>query len=358
MATRCLAPRKSKADMTNTKSTFKTLLVLAMCLCGINSEQAHAQGFVGAAVRTQPKMVKIYGAGGLQGLEAYQSGILVSETGHILTVWSYVLDTDLIAAVLNDGRKFTAELIGADPRLEIAILKIEAEGLDYFDVDESVDLSPGARILTVSNLFNVATGNEPSSVLHGIVSSKTSLNARRGAFKTPYKGPVYILDAIANNPGAAGGALTDHRGRLAGLLGKELKNDQTNTWLNYAVPMSELSTAIDDLIAGRSRPRSQSDDATKPEQPHTLNRMGIVLVPDVLNKTPPFIDFVRPGSSAAKAGIKPDDLILFVNDGMTDSCRTVNNELELIDRIDSLRMLIQRGQELVELEISGEQGTN
>ena len=43
---------------------------------------------------------------------------------------------------------------------------------------------------------------------------------------------------------------------------------------------------------------------------------------------------------------------------MTDSCRTVNNELELIDRIDSLRMLIQRGQELVELEIPGEQGTN
>ena len=178
MATRCLAPRKSKADMTNTKSTFKTLLVLAMCFCGINSERARAQGFVGAAVRTQPKMVKIYGAGGLQGLEAYQSGILVSETGHILTVWSYVLDTDLIAAVLNDGRKFTAELIGADPRLEIAILKIEAEGLDYFDVDESVDLSPGARILTVSNLFNVATGNEPSSVLHGICLLYTSPSPR------------------------------------------------------------------------------------------------------------------------------------------------------------------------------------
>lgn len=344
--------------MNRFKNIALTLLAISAFWMSGAVQQINAQDFVGAAVRTQPKMVKIYGAGGLQGLEAYQSGFLVSDAGHILTVWSYVLDTDLIAAVLSDGRKFTAELIGVDPRLEIAILKIEAEGLDFFDVKQAVDLAPGARILTVSNLFNVATGNEPSSVLHGIVSGKTSLNARRGAFKTPYKGPVYILDAIANNPGAAGGALTDHRGRLAGLLGKELKNDQTNTWLNYAIPMGELAEAIDDLIAGRTRPRSLNNDVTKPEQPHTLNRMGLVLIPDVLNKTPPFIDFVRPGSSAAKVGIKPDDLILFVNDGMTDSCRTVNNELELIDRIDSLRLLIQRGQDLIELEIPGEQGTN
>ena len=55
-------------------------------------------------------------------------------------------------------------------------------------------------MLAFSNLFGVATGDEPASVLHGIVAAKTRLEARRGVFETPYKGPVYIVDAMTNNP--------------------------------------------------------------------------------------------------------------------------------------------------------------
>jgi serine protease Do len=64
--------------------------------------------FAPVVKQVQPRMVKIYGAGGPRGLEAYQSGFLISSDGHILTVWSYVLDADLITAVLDDGRRFTA----------------------------------------------------------------------------------------------------------------------------------------------------------------------------------------------------------------------------------------------------------
>ena len=64
----------------------------------------------------QSKVVKIYGAGGFRGLEAYQSGLVISAEGHVLTVWSYVLDTDFLTATLSDGRKFDARLVGADPR--------------------------------------------------------------------------------------------------------------------------------------------------------------------------------------------------------------------------------------------------
>ena len=53
---------------------------------------------------------------------------MISPEGHILTVWSYVLDTDYITATLADGRKFEAKLLGADPRLEVAVLKIDAAG--------------------------------------------------------------------------------------------------------------------------------------------------------------------------------------------------------------------------------------
>ena len=299
----------------------------------------------------QPKIVKIYGAGGIRGLESYQSGFLISPQGHILTVWSYVLDTDFVRVTLDDGRRYEATLLGADPRLEIALLKIDAEDLAFFDWQQSLIPDTGARVLAFSNLFGVATGDEASSVLHGNVAAKTQLSARRGAFESTYQGPVLVLDAITNNPGAAGGALTDARGTLIGLLGKELRSSLTNTWLNYAIPMQELATSIDDILAGRLAARRENDSARRPTDPLTLESLGIILIPNVLPKTPPFIDQIRSGSPADRAGLKPDDLVLFVNDRLAASSRTLRDELGYVDRIDEVRLTVQRGQDLLELRL-------
>jgi serine protease Do len=299
----------------------------------------------------QPKIVKIYGAGGVRGLEAYQSGILISAEGHVLTMWSYVLDTDFITVVLDDGRRFQAQLAGADPRTEIAVLKIEAQALPHFELASSVEMSVGARVLAFSNLFGVATGNEPASVLHGHVAARTSLSARRGAFETPYRGSVYVLDAMTNNPGAAGGALTNQRGQLAGLLGKELRNSLDNTWLNYAIPIEDLRDAVADIQAGKVRPRLAKETDRKPLQPVTLSLLGIVLIPDVLAQTPPFVDHIAPDSPAEEAGLQPDDMILFVNDHMTRSAKELKDELTYIDRIDEVRLMVQRGQQLLEFSL-------
>jgi S1-C subfamily serine protease len=300
----------------------------------------------------QPKIVKIYGAGGLQKLEAYQSGFLISAEGHVLTAWSYVLDTDYVTVTLDDGRKYQGQYIGHDPLTEIAVLKIDALELPHFDLHQAVELKQGAPVLAFSNLYGVATGDEPASVLHGVMSVRTSLTARRGAFDTLYQGDVYVLDAMTNNPGAAGGALTDTGGNLAGFLGKELRNSQNNTWLNYAIPISELVGPVDDIIAGRLRPRDPDDNARRALEPVTLAMLGVTLVPDVLAKTPPFVDRVRPDSPAEKAGMRPDDLVLFVNNQIVASCAALEDELTYIDRLDKVRIVVQRDQELVELEMT------
>lgn len=328
------------------------LTILFIIAGSLNAIQGADFSVVSAGV--QPKMVKIYGAGGIRGLEGYQSGFLISPQGHVLTVWSYVLDTDYITVTLDDGRKFQGEIVGADPRLEIAVLKIDTDGLEHFKLGEAVGVNTGSRILAFSNLYKIATGDEPNSVLHGIVAATTPLNARRGAFKTTYKGPVYILDAITNNPGAAGGALTTRNGELAGLLGKELRNSQNGTWLNYAVPISELTAAIEDIIAGRTRPRSLDDNVIRPDVPHTLKTLGIRMVPDVLTKTPPFVDSLAANSEAEKKGLRPDDLILYINDRRVDSCATLRSELELIDQIDDVTLVLQRDDELIEIVLQGE----
>jgi len=304
-----------------------------------------------ALEQTQPKVVKIYGAGGFRGMEPYQSGILVSGEGHILTVWSYVLDTDEITATLSDGRKFDAKLLGADPRLEIAVLKIEAEGLPCFDLAEAAEIESGARVLAFSNLFGVATGNEAASVQHGGVSVKTPLHARRGVFSSVYRGEVYVLDAVTNNPGAAGGALVTRRGRLVGILGKELRNSQNNTWLNYAMPIGQLRESVEAIRAGRFVAERPEEPAGKPARPLELSLLGIVLVPDVLERTPPYVDLVRPGSPAAEAGIRPDDLILLVGDRLIQSCKALQEELGMIDFEDPVKLTVLRGQEFHEITV-------
>ena len=340
--------------MLNTHRITAAATVVGAALCLLVSAQvstAQLGALPRANARTQDKMVKVYGVGGRRGLESYQSGFLITEDGHFLTAWSYVLDTDTVTAVLNDGRRFDATLVGADPRLEIAVMKLEAEGLSFFALDEAVELTPGSPVLAFSNLYSIAVGNEPSSLLHGIVSAVTRLSARRGTYETPYDGPIYLLDAMTNNAGAAGGVLTDYEGRLAGILGKELRSADADIWINYALPINEVRDSVNAILAGESRPRSESSRRL-PEESITLASLGLVLLPNVVPKTPPYVDQITPDSPAARAGLRPDDLIIIVSDRVIQSRSELEEELTYIDRLDAVTLTVQREQSIIEVRLA------
>ena len=74
-------------------------------------------------------------------------------------------------------------------------------------------------------------------------------------------------------------------------------------------------------------------------------------MPDVLPKTPPFIDRVAANSAAHRAGLRPDDLVLLVNDHVVGSCKLLLEELSFVDRLDAIRITVQRGQELIEVTL-------
>ena len=336
------------------------IVLIAMLLTGpVDSLKAASAGqravsgspIVKTIDQVQPAIVKIYGAGGFRGMEAYQSGLLISPNGHILTGWSYVLDTDYITIAMDDGSKFEAELLGADPWLEVAVLKIDATALPCFDLRRAVEVEAGTRVLAFSNLFGVATGNERASVQHGVVSVRTNVEARRGVFQTPYDGPIYVLDAVTNNPGAAGGALVTYGGELVGMLGKELRNARNNTWLNYAIPIDQLSESVDQILAGKFVARQDETPDDKPDRGLNLSMLGIVLVPDVVQRTPPYVDQVRRGSAAATAGIRPDDLVVLLGDRLIQSCKALRAELEYIDYEDQITLTVLRAQELLEFAL-------
>jgi len=329
--------------------------VLTFCF---HAFSVHASSLVEIIDQTQPKIVKIYGAGGFHDMESYQSGILISPDGHILTAFSYVLDTDTITTVLSDGRHFEAKLLGADPRLDAAVLKIDATGLPCFDLAKAPKAEAGTRILAFSNLFGVAMGNEPVSVQKGTIAVVTRLDARRGAFETPYRGPVFVVDVTTNNPGAAGGALVNREGELLGMLGKELRNAQNNTWLNYAVPIAEIRPSVEEIRAGRFVARREKESDKKPAHSLDLASLGIRLIPDVLERTPPYIDFVMLGSPAERAGIRPDDLILLLGDRLVQSCKILASDLEYVDYEDTIKLTVQRGQDLIEVSLRSSAALN
>jgi serine protease Do len=320
---------------------------LLLVIVGLSPAAAQPPSREGVVREVQQRVVKVYGAGGLSGLEAYQSGFLVSPEGHVATVWSYVLDVDPIV-VLDDGRRFEAKIVGFEPKLELAVLKIDQTDLPFFRMTDDSSADPGSPVLVVSNLFSIASGNEPASVMQGYISAESILDGRRGTFKSVYNGPIYVLDVVTSNPGAAGGAVADVRGNLLGMIGKELRDERTGVWLNYAVPTRVIRGAIGDIVAGRVTTENRDENSKlSPEMAASLEKLGIVMVPNVLEKTPAFIDAIAPGSPAATAGLQSDDLILLIAGTRIDGQRSVIEILQTIDARDPISMTVQRDRQVV-----------
>src|SRR5262249_45165927 len=167
---------------------------------------------------------------------------------------------------------------------------------------------------------------EPVSGEGGVVAAYARLYGRIGIFEAPFTGHVYVIDAITNNPGAAGGALTTQKGELLGIIGKELRNELTNTWINYAVPINAsvtLRLPPDDerkepwdrtvSIADIVRAKEKDKTAPKREKVEGGGYLGITFVPKVVDRTPAYVEEIDLNSPAAKAGLKPDDLVVYLN---------------------------------------------
>src|SRR5262245_32626926 len=206
--------------------------------------------FTELAEKTNKKLVKLFGAGGFSRLNNFGTGITISPDGHILTVASQLLDTSELVVHIYDGQRLKAQVLVDEPELDATIVKIRVEGknieepnglnLDYFDFAAAAK-RPRAEVgdwaLALSNTFEIALRDEPLSLQRGVVMAYTKLAGRRGVFEFPYTGDVYIVDAITNNPGAAGGALINRKGQLLGIIGREIKNTLSDTWMNYAIPV-------------------------------------------------------------------------------------------------------------------------
>lgn len=296
------------------------------------------------------KLVKLYGSGGFRGLNSYGTGVVVSPDGYVLTAASPLLDTAELRVHLSDGRRYLAKVVVTELELDAALLKIEnVEDLPYFDLSKAEVLpqaQTGDLVFAFSNQFQIATRDEPMSVQRGVIASYGKLHGKRGIFDAAYKGDVYVVDAITNNPGSAGGALTTRRGELIGLVGKELRNSLSDTWINYAVPIQVLASFVEKGRKGEYKPIVRQKPTAGEKGFH-----GIVLVPDVVERTPPFVEDTMPGSPAAKAGLRPDDLIVYV-DG--EKIVSIKEFKEIVDQSrpgTTFKLEVRRGDRLMTVDL-------
>jgi S1-C subfamily serine protease len=336
----------------------------ALCLLLMAMTLQAQQSFTPVAAEVNKKMVKLFGAGGFKGLPSYGTGILVSPKGYILTVNNHILATSDLSVHLYDGRFYHAKVLAKEPELDVALLKIDedVDELPCFDfaAASSRPLAMAADwILAFSNQFKIATRDEPMSVQRGVIAAHAELRGRRGVFNAPFTGEVYFLDVIACNPGAAGGIITNRKGELLGILGRELKNTLSDTWINYAVPIQaraeiqrddktvnvDIPTFVKEAMAGTYK---QSEKRVKVERG---GYHGIMLVPNVVGATPPYVDEVMPGSPAARAGLQPDDLIVYVDGELIPNIKEFREFMKGVGPGMEVKLEVQRGSKLHSLKL-------
>lgn len=322
------------------------------------------QPFTPVAAEVNKKLVKLFGAGGFKGLPSYGTGILVSPKGDILTCNNHILSTTDLKIHVYDGRFYQGRVVAREPELDMALIRIDGDVdfLPYFDIAKAAAqpiAEPGDWVLAFSNQFKIATRDEPMSVQRGVIAAHAELRGRRGIFDAPFAGEVYFIDAIANNPGAAGGAIVNRKGELLGVIGRELKNTLSDTWINYAIPVQtkveilrdekltklDVATFVKEAIAGTYK---QSEKRVKADRG---GYHGIVLVPNAVGVTPPYVEEVLPESPAAQAGLRPDDLVVYIDGELVPSIKIFRDIMKQVGPGTEVKLDLQRGNKLVSVKL-------
>ncbi len=221
------------------------------------------------------------------------SGVIVSEDGYLVTNYHVVKNANEIAVALWDNRIFEARVIGSDPDTDLAVLKIEADGLDAAAFADSDKVRPGDVVLAIGNPFGLS-----QTVTHGIVSATGRSGLDVSAIEN------FIQTDAPVNEGSSGGALINTLGQVVG-INTAMLNKHGAQGINFAIPANAARLIMEEirkhgkvlrgwLGLAMWNPSYQIRGIQKPDQ-------GVLVLG------------VYEGTPAARAGIKVGDVITAVN---------------------------------------------
>lgn len=228
--------------------------------------------------------------------EASGSGVIIDSSGVILTNNHVVAGADEVTVQLADGREFVATDIKTDPRSDVAVIKIDAEGLTPAAIGNSDKAQVGDWVLAIGSPFGL-----DATVTAGIVSAKhrgPNINEREG----------FIQTDAAINPGNSGGPLVNLYGQVIGINTAISSRGGGNDGVGFAIPINMAMWVADQLMETGAVQRSYLGVGIQPMTDALADQFGVeprqgTLVNRVFEDTP-----------ADKAGLKVGDIIVSVND--------------------------------------------
>jgi len=200
-----------------------------------------------------------------------------------------------VKVALNDGREFTARVVGKDPKSDIAVLKIDAEALPALDLADSDTLEVGDVVLAIGNPFGVG-----QTVTSGIISATS-----RGSLGLDYEDMIQTDAAI--NPGNSGGALVDAEGRLIGINTAILSRSGGNQGIGFAVPVNLARSVMESLVKDGRVVRGFMGVNIQDLTPALVREFN------VKESSGALVAAVTPKSPAEKAGLRDGDIITEFN---------------------------------------------
>ncbi len=262
------------------------------------------------------------------------SGVIVSASGYILTNNHVVESADEIEVFLNDSRHARAKVIGSDPDSDIALLKIELDRLPIIVLGNSDSLQVGDQVLAIGNPFGVG-----QTVTGGIVSALGRNQLGINTFEN------FIQTDAAINPGNSGGALVDINGNLLGINTAIYSRSGGSMGIGFAIPVATAKLVMEGLLKDGQVTRGWIGVEPSELSPELAETFGVKADSGVI------ITGVMQNGPAAKAGIRPGDVIVRVAD------KPVHNVSELLSGVAALkpgtaaRFGLLRGELKIELEV-------
>ncbi len=178
----------------------------------------------------------------------------------------------------------------------------------------------------------------------GLLAAKTRLDLRMGRTDFPFRGRIYLTDANVN-PGSYGGALVDLDGRLVGVLGRLVESRDTNTIVNFAVPIEDLQPLIDKAKLG-------GGDVERKIVQKIPRRHGTRLAKFALRGSPPaYVASVSRGSPAWRAGIRRDGLIIRIGGRKVEDIKAFRRAMKDFGAGETVEFAVKRGDSVLKLRV-------